>query len=365
MIISMPFSSQTKLSLTIGATSAALLSGRYLFRPLHRSTQQPFLDWDEVLRVATARGRATAQQVGHHDYPAIVARLTPLMADLCGTVFSEVPTITPVDRSTFLRNSIDSAQRMLGPLSELRDSLPTSRATMIGQRVSSRYVGELFGLLSRRVLGQYDPVIAPTSTHAATMPKPSLYIVEPNITDVQNKHELPPNAVQETIILHELTHAWQFQEHPWLRAYLIALIDDLLDRTTAARHARRHSLRDVAETVRAQLDTAKRIQAVMSVLEGHGNFVMHRIGRRHVPNFALVESAFHQRKNEKTVLDRILFVITGMNLKMRQYDVGERFADVTCATAGLNAVNRVWENASMLPTLRELRHPREWIARTA
>ena len=37
----------------------------------------------------------------------------------------------------------------------------------------------------------------------------------------------------------------------------------------------------------------------MSVLEGYSNFVMHRVGRRHIPEFAELDAAFARRQTER------------------------------------------------------------------
>ena len=41
----------------------------------------------------------------------------------------------------------------------------------------------------------------------------------------------------------------------------------------------RQMVRKLPDTVRRQLQTIRQVQAVMSVLEGYSNFVMHRAGR--------------------------------------------------------------------------------------
>jgi putative hydrolase len=116
-------------------------------------------------------------------------------------------------------------------------------------------------------------------------------------------------------------------------------------------------------TVRSQLAGVGRIQAVMSVLEGYSNFVMHRVGRTHIDGFAQLESSFHRRKRELSALERLLSAITGMNMKLRQYELGERFADEVTRRGGLTLLNRVWDGAELMPTMSELRRPELWVAR--
>ena len=88
----------------------------------------------------------------------------------------------------------------------------------MSRRVLDRYVEELFGLMSRRVLGQYDPVLALEDVPGAARQASALYLVEPNIAGIER--DLSPGTgtdLRPWLILHELTHAWQFELHPWHR----------------------------------------------------------------------------------------------------------------------------------------------------
>jgi uncharacterized protein (DUF2342 family) len=50
-------------------------------------------------------------------------------------------------------------------------------------------------------------------------------------------------------------------------------------------------------------------------------------------------------------------------MKMRQYELGERFAEQVVARGGLSLLNRVWEGPDLMPSLDELEHPDRWVAR--
>ncbi len=233
----------------------------------------------------------------------------------------------------------------------------------------NRYVGVLFGIMSQRVLGQYDPVLSLAPPSAAETP--ALYLVEPNIASFARVAGAPTEPLRRWLILHELTHAWQFGEHPWLREHLVGMMDEMIRSSLA--HAtgdgtgRSASARQIVErlpdAVRTQLRGIARLQAVMSVLEGYANFVMHRVGAEHLDHYDELEAAFARRRSQRTVVERAVLAITGINMKMRQYEVGERFCDAAAAAGGVTLLNRVWESAAMMPSAAELRAPERWIAR--
>jgi putative hydrolase len=102
---------------------------------------------------------------------------------------------------------------------------------------------------------------------------------------------------------------------------------------------------------------------VMSVCEGYSNYVMHQVGSRHLEDFDTLEKAFHERSTRRSPLEKLVFRVTGLSMKMRQYELGERFAEQVVARGGLGLLNRVWEGPEMMPSLDELEHPERWVAR--
>ena len=60
----------------------------------------------------------------------------------------------------------------------------------------------------------------------------------------------------------------------------------------------------------------------------------------------------------KTVL-RLL----GLELKLEQYRVGERFVEYVVEEEGLEFLHHVWRGPTFVPTLFEARHPTVWVDR--
>jgi coenzyme F420 biosynthesis associated uncharacterized protein len=324
------------------------------------------------------------------DYDRIAAELAPLMEEVCQSIPTERPPITVLDRQGFIDTNLTIARRLFVPLEQLRAQIPDSRASVLGRRMLNRYVGELFGFMSQRVLGQYDPVLmlppsadpqqgeqgwSGASTGNGTsggaqphsLPTPSLYLVEPNVVAFERAQRADPEGLRRWLILHEMTHAWQFGNHPWLRDHVIGLVNEMLVEGVLAQARDKASPMQLAtrlpNAVRQQLRGVARIQAVMSLLEGYSNFVMHRVGRRHLANFDEIEAAFERRRQQRTALERLITLVTGLSLKLRQYGLGERFAEVVADAAGIDVLNRVWEGPQLLPTLEELRNPQIWLGR--
>jgi coenzyme F420 biosynthesis associated uncharacterized protein len=374
-----PFSSRSDLvrrSLTVAAAgAAAIVSVRAFLRP---STTEPrrLIDWEAVRamageRTGEAAGNQTGESVDHLNaaYDAMAAELAPLLVEVTEVPLAAHPRFVALDRRGFVGVNIAMLQRLLEPVEKLRAGLPESAATALGRRVLDRYVAELLGLMARRVLGQYDPVLTLLPSADDALPSSALYLVEPNIAAFQRDQRVSGESLRRWLILHELTHAWQFQQHAWLRDHLTSLMRSMMLESVSADGATllpsREMARRLPETVRRQLRGVGQVQAIMSVLEGYSNFVMNSVGRRHLQDFDRLEAAMHRRRQQRTLIERLVLAITGLELKMRQYEVGEKFCSAVAGRAGVTVLNRVWDSAGAMPTLHELRNPERWLARMA
>ena len=374
----MPQPSRETVARVLAASAAGVgvvLSARALLRPQARDTERRLIDWEVVRQTAVERsgerlgGGLSSDEAGRLGalYTGMAEDLAPLLGEVCNDMPFAPPRFVALDRRGFIDVNIAIVRRLLDPVERLRATLPDSIATNLGRRLMDRYIGELMGMMSRRVLGQYDPVLSLAPPDSALAAEPALYLVEPNITAIQREQNVPGEALRRWLILHELTHAWQFSQHPWLREHIVGITRGLLMDSLTADGSRfldsQEMLRRLPQTLRSQMRTVSRVQAVMSVLEGYSNFVMHRVGKRHLARHDDLEAAMHRRRADRTVLERLIMALTGLELKMRQYEIGEQFCEAVVTRADLATLNRVWESAEMMPTMAELKNAGSWLAR--
>jgi coenzyme F420 biosynthesis associated uncharacterized protein len=207
------------------------------------------------------------------------------------------------------------------------------------------------------------PEASQADGQAGSLPSPALLIVEPNVRRFSENSELPLDSLRRWLMLHELTHAWQFETHPWLRDHLASLMAELSRIPGGGRNVGLEELVQAARSLRPQLAAVGRIQAVMTVLEGHGNYVMREAGRRHFPNFDALDEAFHRRHDQPQPAERLLLLISGIAFKLQQYQQGERFLRQVREAAGQSGLDRIWTGPETLPSRSEVRHPARWLAR--
>ena len=100
----------------------------------------------------------------------------------------------------------------------------------------------------------------------------------------------------------------------------------------------------------------------MSLLEGHGNVVMNDLGRQHVAGQERMSRTLQQRRAQRGITSA-MHKLLGLEQKMRQYEVGEKFVRGAISIAGPNAIDAAWDAPQNLPTLDELDEPSRWLAR--
>jgi coenzyme F420 biosynthesis associated uncharacterized protein len=290
---------------------------------------------------------------------------------------SPVPPAEAVGREEWIDANLSSMRGVLEPVA---DKLNTGNGVLGGivggaaGGLLAIEAGAISGFLAGRVLGQYEfPVLDPAAPAR-------LLFVAPNLGHVARQLEADDDQLLRWVSLHETTHALQFGGVPWLRGYLASSVSELLDSLsvdakgllklpdTSDLRALVDSVREggVATLVlgperRAQFDA---LQALMAVLEGYAEHVMDAVGAGVLDDLDSLRSSLDRRRRERSGFMRLLERLIGMDLKLRQYELGKRFCDGVTARGGIETLNRVWASPEAIPTLDELADPTAWIART-
>ena len=278
-------------------------------------------------------------------------------------------------RAEWLQANLRGFERLLEPFAtKVMDRVRTESPLAAVRRHSlGAQVGGLLGYLARKVLGQYDLFLPPDDQGL-------LYFVGQNIVTVERRFGFPQRDFRTWLALHEVAHRLQFGGAPWLRGHLSDLVDSYLSTVELDPRQLLSNLKRAAEEVRGgradwrghgwifllmsddQRDMFKRMQAVMTLLEGHGNFVMDAVASGRIRGVAIFKRRLQERRNRRG-LERAFQKAIGFDTKIRQYDVGERFVARVVHQVGMDGFNRVWEQASNLPTLDEVGRPEAWMAR--
>ncbi|MEV4936232.1 zinc-dependent metalloprotease [Streptomyces zaomyceticus] len=297
-----------------------------------------------------------------------------------------------VDRAGWIRANVAGFRELLTPLlgkmQDRRASNPGNAVLgAVGGKVTGVELGMLLSFLASRILGQYE-TFAPATRElpAGASGGGRLLLVAPNIVHVERELEVSPHDFRLWVCLHEETHRTQFTAVPWLRDHLQGEIQSFLAATDVDPGTVVERLRDAAQTLAGgrpegeegeptpslvelvqtpeQREILGRLTAVMSLLEGHADYVMDGVGPQVVPSVAEIREKFQQRRARgASRLDLALRKLLGLDAKLRQYRDGERFVRAVVDQVGMDGFNRVWTSPNTLPTKTEIAAPADWIAR--
>lgn len=312
--------------------------------------------------------------------PPLVQEAVSRVAEETGLTSPGQPDVLVVSRREWAERNLAMFAHLLGPLEEkltqrLEETGSDSGPAALARKLVSLETGAILGFLARRVLGQYELVL-PTGDQADVVA-----LVGANVLALERQHQFRPKEFRLWIALHEATHRAQFVGVPWLREYFLSLVTGLVE---AAAPSPGRLARLVAEAVDAsragrplidetgilgllaspeQRQSLDQVQALMSLLEGHGHVVMDRLGERVLRTQARMSSILKARRADPRT--QVFFRLTGLEMKMRQYEMGERFIQAVEREAGWPALDHAWAGPDSLPTLAEIEQPTLWLERVA
>ncbi|MEX2982933.1 zinc-dependent metalloprotease [Streptomyces sp. C36] len=293
-----------------------------------------------------------------------------------------------VDRAGWVKANVAGFRAVLGPLLEKmqgrRAGLPGGAVLgAVGGKVTGVELGMLLSFLASRVLGQYE-TFAPVTRDLPGSSEGGgrLLLVAPNIVQVERELDVDPHDFRLWVCLHEETHRTQFTAVPWLRDHIEGEIQTFLAETDVDPATLLERVREAAQSLTgarppqegrsivelvqtpAQREILTRLTAVMSLLEGHADYVMDGVGPQVVPSVAEIREKFQKRRASGAGrLDAALRKLLGLDAKLRQYRDGERFVRAVVDEVGMDGFNRVWTSPNTLPTKAEIAKPADWVAR--
>lgn len=239
------------------------------------------------------------------------------------------------------------AQAAAQSVGTLLESGPGAEA--FAGRIASEEFAAALAFLAPRILGQFDP-FALTALEDRGLPIAGrLLLVAPNIAGFDERFDLDRRDVQMFVCVHEFTHAFQFTAAPWLRDVLTSKVHATLDQ--------------IRQDSRGMQEDLEDIMTIMSVLEGHAEYVMNRVPIARIPSIRRVTGAMARRRSDSSPIRDAMTRLLGLDMKMAQYRKGEEFIAHVARRAGHSGVNALWADPLNLPSPAELERPDTWMAR--
>ena len=335
------------------------------------------ISWRVVRTIAVALASRTEKASdGDFDYEWAVERAVDPLSRFTGIELPQGPPsgrqLRVASRAEWIDFNIEGFGELMEPVLKRAAAGSDNLTWAIGGATLTAQVGLLLGFLSARVLGQYDT--GPLLARERAGEPGKVFFLDGNIAATAGRIAVPVDGLRLWIVLHEMTHALQFEGYPWLRAHLGELLERLIS-PLADRLGVRETIRRLSENMRtggrsvelmmnrSQRESFDQMQATMSVIEGYSDFVMHNVGRSLVPQYEHLKNRMARSRAHRPPFETAVFRITGLDVKLEQYRLGERFAEAVARREGMEGLNRVWERPENLPTLEEVRDPGIWMTR--
>ncbi|MDT5032291.1 MAG: hypothetical protein QOC94_2462 [Actinoplanes sp.] len=340
-----------------------------------------FVDWDLAAATAGALSKS-GPAVSYEEAMRVVAELRELTDEAAGHVATftgltsqiAVPPVRVVDRKDWAAVNIEGLKQVIVPLVNRLsgDRQPGALADAIGSRVTGVQAGTVLAYLSGRVLGQYEVFSGEPG---------QLLLNAPNIVEAERKINADSRDFRLWVCLHEVTHRTQFTAVPWMRGYFLGEVQAFTDASANGEHIlerlrrgvaaladalrdpdSRSSVLDLVQTP-AQKSVLDRLTALMTLLEGHAEFVMDGVGPEVIPSVESIRARFNQRRESGNPLEKAIRRLLGIEVKMRQYAEGRKFVHGVVERVGMTGFNKIFSSPLTLPRLAELGDPDAWVAR--
>jgi coenzyme F420 biosynthesis associated uncharacterized protein len=258
---------------------------------------------------------------------------------------------------------------VINPLADKLLRKTPQMAGAVGSKIAGVQAGALLAYLSGKVLGQYDVFDRDPG---------QLLLVAPNVVAVERKLGADPHDFRLWVCIHEMTHRTQFTSVPWLREHFLKEVRAYIDAAEPSGQLMRAASR-IVDVVRGQdgaslLDVVQtpeqrvildRLTCILTLLEGHAEFVMDGVGPEVIGSVAQIRASFDRRRNEASPIEQYLRRLFGMDIKLKQYAQGRKFVSHVVGEIGMERFNKVFTSPETLPLIGELPDPGAWITRVA
>lgn len=338
------------------------------------------VDWDTAISVARRFSGSYPLADTYHERKfammadGYVARASDMVTHETGLALSGSPVVDVISRDDWVRTNAASFAALMAPLEESLAKTSGIGRGAVG-KVMGMELGAVLGFLSKRVLGQYELVLPTGDDDRGD----TVLFVGANVLAMERKFEFRPSHFRFWVALHECAHRAQFTGVPWMRDYFLSLVGELVasSRTSGGQVARVVGALAKGEASREdvlgdagliglfaspqQQIVLDKVQALMSLLEGHGHVVMDRIGEREIVDVARMSSVLKaRRKDPKTAA---FMKLIGIEMKLKQYEQGAKFIASVEKTASWDVLSMAWESPDALPTLAEIEDAPLWLDR--
>ena len=323
------------------------------------------IDWDVAARVGAALLRPGPKLTASERAAAVTrlrvaaGRAAELVAEASRLPAAEAAThgtTLVVDRAGVVRANATAMSMVLDGLTEDEVSRLMSLLQAAGAKVTGTGAGVVLAVIASAILGQYEPF------------SDRLLLSAPTVEAVRAEIGASPDDFALWVCLHEQTHRHQFSAAPWMRDYMRGLVRTAVARDDGMPEPDATPVDGLGVVGVVADDRLKalfsNVTALMSLLEGYADMLMDTAGAALMPSLPTIRAQVDARRRVKKYdVASLLRRAFGFQAKIDQYVVGKSFCQAVSQQAGMDGLNVAFTSRDTLPTMGELHHPDQWVAR--
>ena len=235
--------------------------------------------------------------------------------------------------------------------------------------------GFVVGQLAQSLLSEHDLLLP-----IADPPRPALVV--PNLDAFRESWSIPADDLCFYLAIGEAVRS-RIVSRPWIRERLVRLATEYVSSFKIDPSALEAQLGSIdlsdpssfegpmldpdallgAMQSPEQLAVLERLQLTTAVLETYADSVAERIGEPMIKTLSTIREAMRRHRVERSEADRFIQRLLGLDPSRRLHDQAAAFCRGVPERAGADALDRLLESESMLPTPAELEAPGLWLAR--
>lgn len=344
------------------------------------------VNWNLAKEVAR---KAVAQEPdpspGEQDKNAVAEalRLADHWLDHATDLPSGVNTSAVWSRAEWVEETMDVWRRLVEPVAEhvvgaMANALPEEAKSMAGPLMGmlAKAGGAMFGTQVGQALGGLAGEVLTASDIGVPLgPAGKAALIPTNVRAFAEGLDLEEEDVFLYLALREAAHQRLFAHVPWLRAHLLAAVEDYGRGTTIDVSKIETSMADIdpmnpaslqdaldgglfdPESTPAQKAALVRLETVLALVEGWVDEVVGQATESRMPSASKLQEAVRRRRAAGGPAESTFAALVGLHLRPRRLRDASALWGSLRSRQGHQARDAVWAHPDLLPTSENLDDP--------
>ncbi len=286
-------------------------------------------------------------------------------------VEATLPTWRPLCQPVAEQVARSLTQAMSAQLPEGMQGMAAQASDMMrrmGGAVFGAQVGRAMGGLAGEVVSAHD-IGLPLTAAGTTALLPA------NVDAFGAGLEIPAEEVRLYLALRESAYARLFAHAPWLRAHVLATVEDFAHGITIDTEAMTEALRSIDPTDAEQLQQAMssgmfepqrtptqqaalaRLETTLALIEGWVDETTHAAAVSKLPNAARLREAVRRRRAVGGPAEHTLATLVGLELRPRRLREAAALWAAVAQRHTTETRDEVWDHPDLMPTSDDLDDP--------